>query len=127
MKRILLIEPNITLAKVYSQMFTDDGYEVSHASSAQGAIDAADAATPDIVVLELQLSKHSGVEFLHEFRSYPEWNKVPVIINSFVTPNRLVGLGQPLERDLGVSAILYKPKASLGLLRQTLQRHLGRT
>ena len=124
MKRILLIEPNTALAKIYHTLFTEDGYEVVHVTSAQDAIDAADTAKPDVVVLELQLPKHNGIEFLHEFRSYPEWGAVPVVINSLVTPNRLVSLRQALQRDLGVSAILYKPKASLDVLRQTLQMHL---
>ena len=31
---------------------------------------------PAIVMLELQLVEHSGIEFLYEFRSYPEWQRV---------------------------------------------------
>lgn len=125
MKRILLIEPNTTLAKIYTRLFTEDSYQVSHATNAQSAIDAADAASPDIVMLELQLPKHSGIEFLHEFRSYPEWNKVPVVINSLAAPNLLADFRQALARDLDVVAILYKPKASLDVLRQTIQMHLA--
>lgn len=121
MKRILLIEPNRMLASIYTQLFTDSGYEVIHVTGAQAAIDAADEATPGAVVLELQLPKHSGIEFLHEFRSYPEWSNLPIVINSMIPPNRLAGLRQALEQDFGVSAILYKPKASLDVLRQTIQ------
>jgi len=125
MKRILLVEPNPVLASIYTKCFTEAGYEVSHAVSAQGGIDAADAARPDVVVLELQLPKHSGVEFLQEFRSYPEWARIPVVIHSLVNPNRLTDLQQALKRDFGVAAILYKPKTTLDALQLALRTQLA--
>ncbi len=121
MKNILLIEPNTVLAQVYQRMFVAEGYNVAHAITAQTAIDAADAQQPDVVILEIQLTKHNGVEFLHEFRSYPEWIDIPVIVLTTITPGRLANMAEPLRRDLGVTAILYKPKTSLEQLLQVVQ------
>lgn len=123
MKRILLVEPNRALAKVYTDAFTTEGYAVTHAVSAQSAIDAADKSSPDVVVLELQLPRHNGIEFLHEFRSYPEWSSVPVVVLTLIAPNRITPVAKELERDFGIVAILYKPKTTLDVLRQTLKTH----
>jgi len=124
MKRILLIEPNTSLARLYQHMLTREGYEVSHATGAQAGIDAADKASPDVVILELQLPRHSGIEFLHEFRSYAEWWEVPVIVNTAIPPSKLEPAQDALKADLGVRTILYKPRATLALLSQAVNEQL---
>ena len=118
MSHILLIEPNTLLAKMYTQALTHAGHTVDHVVGAQAAIDAADKRTPDVVFLELQLSQHNGVEFLHEFRSYAEWLSTPVIVNTSLSPARIVQIKSALKRDLGVLDILYKPRTTLqGIVR----------
>lgn len=125
MKRILLIEPNTSLARLYQNMLTREGYDVLHTTGAQAGIDAADKAMPDIVILELQLPRHSGIEFLHEFRSYAEWWDVPVILNTVIPPSRLAPAQAALQADLGVQAILYKPQATLAALSQAIKEYLA--
>ena len=119
MAHILCIEPNPVLAKTYADVLKSAGYSVATALGAQAAVDAADHQQPDVVVLELQLPRHSGVEFLYEFRSYAEWAKVPVIIHSGIVPQDLDTVQATLKNDLGVVTCLYKPQTSLeALLRQ---------
>jgi DNA-binding response OmpR family regulator len=110
---VLLLEPNTLLARTYADALEHAGFSVAHAAAAQSAVDAADKQCPDIVIVELQLPAHSGVEFLHEFRSYPEWQNVPIIVLSVLPPMQLTAVQGSLERDLGVRALLYKPRTSL--------------
>ncbi len=117
MAQILLIEPDHVLGETYRQAFLHLGDSVIICSSAQSAITAADALQPDIVILELQLIEHSGIEFLYEFRSYPEWRKIPVIVLSSVPPAEFGSSRDMLINELGVSIYHYKPQTSLrGLL-----------
>jgi DNA-binding response OmpR family regulator len=113
MAHILLVEPNTVLVQAYILALEHAGHTVVHVTGAQAAIDAADRQTPDLVFLELQLPRHSGIEFLHEFRSYAEWQAVPVIINTVLTPAHIARGTAALRRDLGVRAFLYKPQATL--------------
>jgi DNA-binding response OmpR family regulator len=113
MSKVLLIEPDAVLARIYMQALQHVGHVVEHAYSAQDAINAADGLSPDVVVLELQLAVHNGIEFLHEFRSYSEWQGVPVVINTHLTPSAMASVQPILERDFGVTACLYKPRTSL--------------
>lgn len=110
--RVLLIEPDQTLGKVYSAALGRAGHEVSLARSAQGAVHAADTSRPDVVLLELQLPRHNGIEFLYEFRSYSEWLHIPVIIHSLVAPHEYEK-SSILWRELGVVRCLHKPATSL--------------
>lgn len=113
MAYVLLLEPNTLLAKTYTQALTHAGHEVAHVRGAQTAIDAADQRTPDVVVLELQLPGHGGIEFLHEFRTYREWQTVPVVVNTTIPSLRLRTFDTTLRQGLGVVAVLYKPTATL--------------
>jgi DNA-binding response OmpR family regulator len=113
MAHILLIEPDRLLAKTYSQALVAAGYQLTVCAGAQAAVLAADRCLPDAVVLEVQLIEHSGIEFLYEFRSYPEWQDIPVVIVSHVPPAEFSASYQVLTGELGVRAYHYKPHTSL--------------
>lgn len=113
---ILLIEPDRLLAETYRRTLKSQGHSVMICASAQTAIYGADEHRPDLVILELQLIGHSGIEFLYEFRSYPDWQAVPVLIFSAVPAGEFTGSWQLLKRELGVRAYLYKPLTSLASL-----------
>lgn len=112
MKSVLIIEPHSVLAQTYAKSFELAGLVALVASSAQEAVDVADGQLPDVVVLELQMSNHSGLEFLHEFRSYSDWRNIPVIINTNIPISRLNSNPEALKQ-LGVRQVLYKPRTTL--------------
>ena len=121
MSNILLIEPDRVLAETYYLTLHRAGHKVVVCPSAQSAIMAADKTKPDLVVLELQLVAHSGVEFLYEFRSYADWQNIPVIVHTVVPPVEFAGSRDVLMHELGVSEYLYKPQTNL----QKLVRCVG--
>jgi DNA-binding response OmpR family regulator len=125
MANVLLIEPDATLGRTYMQALQHAGHTVGMASGAQDAINVADSLQPDVVVLELQLAVHNGIEFLHEFRSYPEWQSVPVIVNTHMNPAVLEPVQGTLKRDLGVELCLYKPRTSLEQLLSAVRKQVA--
>lgn len=119
---ILIIEPDKVLAQTYAIALHAAGHRPICCTTAQTAIFAADAHTPDLILLELQLVSHSGIEFLYEFRSYPEWQAVPVIIHSQVPPAEFTDSQNVLEGELGVTEYLYKPHTTLAKLLHSIDR-----
>lgn len=120
MAQILLIEPDRVLARIYFEALTSAGHKVQICATAQAAIFCADEIKPDIVLLELQLVAHSGIEFLYEFRSYPDWESIPVIITTNVPAGEFAGSWKLLRDQLAVSQYLYKPLTSLKRLVSTV-------
>jgi CheY-like chemotaxis protein len=118
--RILLVEPDRLQARAYGMAFERSGHTMVHARTAQAAVQATDEQMPDVVVLELQMPGHNGVEFLYEFRSYPEWLQIPIILHTFV-PLRELAHAAALKNELGVRRILYKPTTTLTTLCETVQ------
>ena len=120
---VLYVEPDSVLARTYEQALQHGGYTTASAASAQEAIDKADAQKPDLIVLELQMTGHDGIEFLHELRSYPEWADIPVIVNTNLPP-AVLGAVELALGELGVVERLYKPSTSLQKLLNAVSRQL---
>jgi DNA-binding response OmpR family regulator len=118
MANVLIIEPDLVLARTYTSALTRAGHAVQLATTAQEAISLADDVRPDLVLLELQLVAHSGVEFLYEFRSYADWQSVPVAILSTVPPAEFRSCREVLYNQLGVKEYYYKPHTNLKKLVQ---------
>ena len=115
MTRILLVEPNTIFTQMYKQALESSGYNVEVVQTAQAAISAADKKMPDGIILELQMADHNGIEFLYEFRSYPEWQSIPVIIHSFIPQTEFIDNTMAWE-DLSLGEYLYKPRTTLDQL-----------
>jgi len=119
MKRVLLIEPDKPLSDIYRSVLVSDGYTVDACAHAQDAVHAADDNRPDIVVLELQLAAHNGIEFIYEFKSYTEWQDIPIVVHSIIPPAAF-GMNPRMQRLCGIKHYLYKPATSLKRLRRII-------
>lgn len=111
--RILLIEPDRRLAESYAYALDHAGFHVTACAGSQNAIIVADEIKPDLIIMEIRLVKHSGIEFLYELRSYSDWQNTPVIINTFVHPAELSRSENLIKNSLKVAKTLYKPDTNL--------------
>lgn len=124
MSQILLIEPDRVLAETYRQALLAGGHTVVCCASAQAGIISADQHRPDVVILELQLIEHSGIEFLYELRSYQDWQNIPVIVHTMVPPSEFTANRNLLKSQLGVDTYLYKPDTSLRQLLSSISERI---
>lgn len=123
MANILCVEPDRVLAETYYEALTTAGHDVVVTPSAQTALMVTDEFKPDLIILELQLIEHSGVEFLYELRSYTDWQHIPVIIQTQVSPGEFSGNRELLKHQLNVATYLYKPQTSLQQLVRAVGEH----
>ena len=124
MKQILLVEPDKKVAEIIKEFLERDGLaSVQVACSGQEAIHTADEFNPELVILELAIPKHNGFAFLHEFRSYADWSKVPVIVHSHLAKDEAAM--SKSWKILGAVEYLYKPQTTLAKLKSTSFEVLG--
>jgi len=109
---ILVIEPNKILGQTYRDALIKQNYSVALVHSSQDAIGTCDKQTPDLIILELQLAMHNGVEFLYELRSYKDLQNVPVIIISNL-PLTHKAISSVLWNEVKIVAYHYKPLTRL--------------
>lgn len=105
---VLLVEDDRFLGDLYAQALTAAGYAVHRATNAQTAVDILDEYGSNVIVLDLMLPAHNGVEVLQEIQSYSDWQKIPVLVLSAQHPKK--GYDRSEWAKYGVREYLYKPE-----------------
>lgn len=108
---VLLIEPDTILAGHYKRQIVAAGFNVVLVRSAQEALEATTHTVPDVIVMELMLQNHNGIELLYELQSYDDTRSVPIIVCSYMSEQEL-GISPAQASQLSISTYLYKPKAT---------------
>lgn len=118
--KILIIEDDRFLIKLYSDKLSREGFEVRAAISGEEALHKISAEKPELILLDLVLSQKSGFEILSELKLSSVTKNIPVII--------LTNLGQETDikkgLDLGAAAYLVKTEFSINKLPALVKEHL---
>ncbi|HEY9664370.1 MAG TPA: PAS domain S-box protein, partial [Allocoleopsis sp.] len=112
--KALIIEDSIVAAEQITRYLSELEIETVILSQGEGAIDAVIHHEPALVILDLQLPDLSGWNVLHQLKTHPHTQHIPVIVIS-VVDERSRGL------SLGAAEYLIKPidrQQLYGVLRQ---------
>ncbi|HEY1662726.1 MAG TPA: response regulator [Verrucomicrobiae bacterium] len=82
MKKILIVDDNPIICKIYRERFSQAGFQVEVAENGFLAMKALMSVRPDIVLLDLMMPIMHGVDVLRYVRATPELKATPVIILS---------------------------------------------
>ena len=81
MRRILVVDDESAIRKLYHKEFLEDGYDVILAKSGQEALDKIENdRNIDLVILDIKMEGMDGLEVLNELRV--KTKEIPVILNS---------------------------------------------
>jgi DNA-binding response OmpR family regulator len=120
-KRILLVEDDQALAKVYLSRLELEGFEVKHVLNGEDALSTALQFKPDLIVLDAMMPKISGFDVLDILRNTPETMNVRVIM--------LTALSQAKDKEmaekLGADDYLVKSQVVIGDVVERIKHHLG--
>jgi CheY-like chemotaxis protein len=85
-KRVLLVDDDPLVLKLYRDGLTGVGFEVRTASDGIGAMTELRAGLPDVVVLDLMMPRFNGADVLKFIRTQPRLASLPVVVlsNSFM-------------------------------------------
>jgi DNA-binding response OmpR family regulator len=102
MKRLLLVEDTLELAKVISREFEKAGYEVFHASDGLTALELHASKKPDAIILDWMLPDIDGLEVINRLRQNSATPVLMLTARDEVI-DRVVGL------EVGADDYLTKP------------------
>ncbi|MDP2672095.1 MAG: response regulator [Candidatus Daviesbacteria bacterium] len=107
--KILLIEDDLSLMKIYSNKLRISGFEVSVATTGDEGLRKAQVELPQIILLDLILPGMDGFLVLEELKKNPVTEGIPVVI--------LSNLGQQtdIERGKRLGAVDYLVKSDVSL------------
>lgn len=123
--KILLVEDDVWLAELYCDILKSEKCTVLRVASAAEALETLDDNTDiDLVVLDMFLPEHNGIEFLHEVASHNDINHLPVIVLSSVHKHDFK-MSEERWQHYGVVAHLYKPETKPNDLVVSVKKHLA--
>lgn len=120
-KKILLVEDDEALAKVYKSRLDLEGFETREVNNGEDALSAAREFKPDLILLDAMMPKISGFDVLDILRNTPDTADIRVIM--------LTALSQPKDKEraesLGVNDYLVKSQVVIGDVIDRVRFHLG--
>lgn len=119
-KRILFVEDDVLIARIYRPKLEEAGFQVVVAEDGLAAIKLLKEFKPDLVVLDLIIPKLSGFDVLKFIREKPEFKSTPVVVFS----NGFLQKLWEQTAALGVQEMLLKSAATPPQLIQTISRIL---
>jgi DNA-binding response OmpR family regulator len=101
-KTILVVDDDVELRTILRLALEDDGFNFDSAGNGLAALQKVRERTPDLVILDLNMPRMGGEQFLYAWRAGVEMTGVPVIVIT-ATSDAL------RPTDLGVEAVFPKP------------------
>jgi len=79
MVKILLIEDDPLMVRLYKKIFTFEKFQVEIATSGQEGLKKAKSSKPALILLDIMMPKMSGLEVLDKLKADPSLKKIPVV------------------------------------------------
>lgn len=109
--KILLVEDDLLMVRMYQRKFTKEGYDVKIALDGVEGMEAIKSGyRPDIVLLDIMMPRMNGFQFLEKFKADPANKSVPVVMLT-----NLIDTNESKKRsfDLGAADYVVKSEVSM--------------
>src|SRR4051812_37048264 len=80
MTKVLLVEDDPLIYRLYQKLFTLEGYEVELATNGQEGLDKLENYTPDVILLDIMMPTMNGSEMLSRVKEDPKTADIPIVI-----------------------------------------------
>lgn len=121
-KKVIIIEDDEHILKVYEIKLAKEGVEVKVFRDGPSGLEGIITEKPDLVLLDLMIPGRDGFWVLEEIKKKPELASIPVIV--------LSNLGQQTDRDraMGLGAVDYLIKVdySIGQVIDKVKQYVGK-
>jgi CheY-like chemotaxis protein len=101
MTKVLIVEDDPLMSRMYQKIFTFEQYEVELAGDGEEGLEKARLVKPTLILLDVMMPKMNGLEVLDKLKADPETKTIPVVMLT-----NLAG-EQDAETALAKGAIKY--------------------
>lgn len=124
MQKVLLIEDDALISKMYKQVFEFEGFEVHTANDGLDGIAQAEAILPDIIFCDVMMPKMNGLEVLETLKSNEKTKDTMVVMLTNMSGT------QDSQRAMNLGAFAYivkseyKPKEIVDMAKKFLSHQV---
>ena len=120
MAKLLIVEDDPLMSRMYQKIFTFEKYEVELAHDGQEGLDKAREFKPTLILLDVMMPKMNGLELLGKLKADPDLKKIPVVMLTNLAGEK------DAEEALAAGAVKYiikseyDPKAIAEMVKEVL-------
>lgn len=120
MAKILVVEDDPLIARLYQKALTFEGYDVEVARDGEEGLKKTEEIKPTLILLDIMMPKMHGFEVLDNLKAKEETKKIPVVV--------LTNLASPRDAETALSkgAVKYivkseyRPNEIVGMVKEIL-------
>ncbi len=90
MPKVLLIEDEESLRKLYTKILNAKNYTVEAAADGEDALSVLKIFRPDVIVLDIVMPNYNGLEFLKILKNDDELKSIPVVMLTALSEMRKI-------------------------------------
>ena len=94
MSKVLLIEDDPLIYRLYEKLFTLEGFEIELAENGQLGLDKLQSFTPDIILLDIMMPTMNGMELLTKLKEDPATQNIPVVVLTNMSDMNVANMAQ---------------------------------
>jgi len=121
-KKILLVDDDPLIVRLYQNKLSGDGYEVATAHNGEEGLKQAKFSKPNLIFLDVMMPKMTGIEVIKELKKDKDLKKVPVV---FLTNLSESGGRVSDAKKLGAEDYLVKADTTLKELSAIAKKLIG--
>lgn len=107
MAKILIVDDDPLLVRMYQKKFQNDGYIVDTAANGEDALSKTGSFVPDLILLDVMMPKIDGLEVLKQLKQNVTTKNIPVVMLTNVS-----GSDADNQRGLELGAVAYLVKSN---------------
>jgi DNA-binding response OmpR family regulator len=92
MTKILLVEDDPLIYRLYQKLFTLEGFELELADNGLSGIEQIPLYKPDIILLDIMMPTMNGIEFLTKLKADTTTQNIPVIVLTNVSDMNITNM-----------------------------------
>jgi len=110
MIKILIIEDDALLSRMYQTIFQTNNYEVEMAGDGEEGMVKAQSSHPTLILLDIMMPRLNGLQFLERFKNDPDLKDIPVVVLTNLAGNEDVQTALKLGAVRYIIKSEHKPK-----------------
>ena len=114
----MVVDDSVSVRQSVSRLIKNQGWNVSMATDGVDAVEKIDGIGPDIIILDIEMPRMNGFEFMGVLRSSDKYREIPVVMLT----SRISDKHRLKAEELGVNHYMSKPYQEdefLGVIRET--------
>jgi CheY-like chemotaxis protein len=121
--KVLLIEDDPLIYRLYQKLFKLEGYEIEIAENGQLGLDKLQTFHPDILLMDIMMPTMNGMEMLTKLKEDPATQHIPVIVLTNIADMNITQMALSKGAVLCIIKSQSEPEDVVNSVRAVLEKN----